>query len=140
MHLMLGATGIINDMVQWEDFLKTIPMALPYKNDDGTEGSALINFQLRPIRFYDCIFPRGELHKVLNTIKPETEIKSKNCSLSDMYKWVLQKGLKLNEIPAPDPAAGRLPFPQLNVRVVGIGVRDDADIHFKEVGRTHEGL
>jgi len=142
MHLVFGATGIKQDLDLFEKFMETRTFLMPYidHNDKDKEKTILLQSQLRPINFYDFIFPRGELHHILNGLKPETEIKSRNCFLPNAYISVLRKALKLKKIPAPDISQGAMPLVKQNVRVVGIGIRGDSDITFKEVGRTHEGL
>jgi len=142
MHLVFGATGIKQDMDLFEKFMETRTFLLPYidHNDGDKEKQILLQSQLRPINFYDFIFPKGELNHVLNGLQPESEIKSKNCVLPNAYISILRKALKLKKIPAPDISQGAMPIGKQNIRVVGIGIREDADVTFKEVGRTHEGI
>jgi len=142
MHLVFGATGIKQDLELLEKFLETRTFMLPYidHNDEDKKKGILLQSQLRPIKFYDFIFPKGELDHVLNGLKPESEMKSKNCVLPNAYISILRKALKLKKIPAPDISQGAMPIVKQNVRVVGIGIREDADITFKDVGRTHEGI
>ena len=142
MHLVFGATGIKHDMDLLEKYLETRTFLLPYTDhkDKDKEKTILLQSQLRPINFYDFIFPKGELHHVLNGLQPETEMKSRNCILPTAYISLLRKALKLKRIPKPDTAQGGMPMVKQNVRVVGIGIREDADITFSDVGRTHEGI
>jgi len=142
MHLVFGATGIKQDLDLFEKFMETRTFIMPYidHKDKDKEKTILLQSQLRPIKFYDFIFPKGELNHILNGLKPETEIKSRNCFLPNSYISILRKALKLKKIPAPDISQGAMPLVKQNVRVVGIGIREDSDITFKEVGRTHEGL
>lgn len=142
MHFVFGATGIKQDLDLFEKFLQTQVMPMPYidHNDKDKEKTILIQSQLRPIKFYDFVFPRDSLQHVLNGIQPEREIKSRNAVLPNAYITALRKALKLKKIPKQDPNAGRLPILKQNVRVVGIGVRDDADLTFKHIGRTYEGI
>ena len=51
--------------------------------------------------------------------------------------------MKLQKVPPLAPHLGNFPFPQFNVRVVGIGIRGDHDITFPRtipVNVTHEGI
>lgn len=140
MHLVFGMTGVINEVDALEAYLKTMSVPLPYKDENGIDKIQWINAQLRPIRFYDYVFPRDQLHQVLNTIKPETEIQSKNASVSNLYFAAIRKALKLTKIPAPDLSKGQWAFPlQHNVRIVGIGIREDADLTFG-TGKIQEGI
>jgi len=142
MHLVFGATGIKQDMDLFEKFMETRTFLMPYidHHDKDKEKNILLQSQLRPINFYDFIFPKGELDHVLNGLQLEGEIKSRNATLPDLYIKALRTALKLKKIPAPDLSQGAMPLVKQNVRVVGIGIREDADITFKDIGRTHEGL
>ena len=145
MHLVFGATGIKQDMDLFEKFMETRTFLMPYidHHDKDKEKFIMLQSQLRPINFYDFVFPKGELTHVLNGLKPETEMKSRNCVLPNAYISLLRKALKLKKIPASDINQGMMPMPgppHNNVRIVGIGIREDADVTFKDVGRTHEGI
>jgi len=142
MHLIFGATGIKHHMDLFEKFMETRTFLLPYidHNDGDKEKTILLQSQLRPIKFYDFIFPKGELDHVLNGLQLESEIKSKNCVLPNAYISLLRKALKLKKIPAPDISKGAMPLYKEDIRLVGIGIREDSDITFPSVGRTHEGI
>lgn len=144
MHLVFGATGIKQDVELFEKFMETRSFLLPYidHKDKDKEKTILLQSQLRPINFYDFIFPKGELDHVLNALNigPNPDIKSRNVTLPNAYVFALRKALKLKKIPAPDKSKGAMPLVLQNVRIVGIGIREDSDITFPDVGRTHEGL
>ena len=144
MHLVFCASGIKHDLDLFEKFMETRSLNLPYidHNDGDKEKNIVIQSQLRPINFYDFIFPKGELDHVLNGLQIGTDpdIISRNASMPKLYIEMLRKALKLKKIPNPDISKGAIPLYKQNIRIVGIGVRDDADLTFPEVGRTHEGI
>ena len=139
MHLVFGATGIQHELELFAKYMQTRDLLLPYKDKEGKDGNLLMQSQLRPIQFYDFVFPRGELHRVLNGLKPENQMKSDNCKLPTSYISILRKALKLKKIPKPDVSKGAIPIYKNNVRIVGIGIRDDKDMSFPN-GLTHEGI
>ena len=143
MHLVFCASGIQHDLELFEKFMQTRSLNLPFidHNDGDKEKNIVIQSQLRPINFYDFIFPKGELDMVLNSLQIGTDpdIVSANASLPKAVITMLQKALKLKTIPNPDISKGAFPLYKNNVRLVGIGIRDDKDLKFPN-GWEHEGI
>ena len=52
----------------------------------------------------------------------------------------LRKTLQLKKLPEPDINKGVFPVYRNNVRLFGLGIREDKDVHFKVAGKTHEGI
>lgn len=123
----------------FEKFWETRACWLPYTTPDGKEMKQPLQTQLRPVNFYELIFPRGELDRVLNTMKPEIGLKGAIAQMSNLNLIAMRKIMKYSKIPEADPKKGEFFFPKLNVRTYGIGIRDDADLTFDD-GHTAEGL
>ena len=141
MHLTFGVTGIYKDVREFCKWWETRTMWVPFTEKDGRTGKMPIESQLRPIQFYELIFPKEELYKVINTLKPNPTLKSANAlNIPDLPLTAIRKALNLKKIPAPDLSAGQYDFPEhFNIRVVGVGIREDKNIT-DENGRTFEGL
>lgn len=147
MHLVFGATGIKHFLDLFEEFMATRSFWLPFidHNDGDKEKAIYLQSQLRPIRFYDFIFPRGELDHVLNGLQPERDFKSKNISKFTSAGLntsiaALRTALKLKKIPKPDLKQGAMPLFKQNVRVVGIGIREDEDIFLPNRRMDEDGV
>jgi len=146
MHLVFCASGIKHDLDLFEIFMQTRTFNMPFidhneKRAKEKNKNMLLQSQLRPINFYDFIFPKGELDMVLNSLQIGTDpdIVSANASLPKAVITMLQKALKLKKIPNPDISKGAFPLYKNNVRLVGIGIRDDKDLKFPN-GWEHEGI
>jgi len=143
MHLTFAASGIKHELDLMTKFLETRAFNLPYKDKDGKDGVVVLQGQLRPIQLYDFIFPRDSLDQVLNTLKPETgKINGWGKSGYQTILAGLRKAMKLKKVPKADTSKGMFHYPHAltkNVRIVGIGIREDKDATFSN-GFTHEGI
>jgi len=143
MHYTFIATGIKQDLELWEKFMQTFWFKLPYKDKDGKDQKILFQSQLRPIQLYDFVFPRDKLDVVLNSFNVwQDYVLAKAKEPKPAFQkslWFLRKALKLKEIPPHDKTKGALALPPLNLRYIGIGIREDEDRTFPD-GNTHEAL
>jgi len=120
-------------------------MPMPYKDKKGKEGIVNVPAYLRPFRMYDLIFPRGQIDKILNTIKPQTEINLVDGKGTSVFKKtisMLRRFMKLKKIPKADETKGMFPIPNglfKNLRIVGLGIHEDKDFT-NEQGITQETI
>jgi len=141
MHLDFIAEGWKPDLDAFEEWMNTRTFPLPLKDKEGKESIAIAPASLRPRRFYTYVFPRECLDQVLNTLKPETSMAKhdgKGTRILGKITNLLRKVLRLKKIPKADETKGEFPLVRKNVRILGIGIREDIDI--EQNGITHEGL
>jgi len=143
MHLDFFAEGVKHDLDEFEKWLETRAFSLPHTNTDGTKGATNIAGALRPRRFYTFVFPREHLDLVLNSLQPEncevSRVDNKGTKILKAPLTLLRKLFRLKKIPIPDEKKGIFPIYKNNVRLVGLGIRDDVDMTFPN-GKTHEAL
>ena len=164
MHLILMTRGIIGQMEEWTALLRA--QRFPWKIKDlkkEKEELKMVGGALRPIQFWEYVFPKESLNDVLGAmnIKGEKLRPEVNAPV-----WMLRKMLKLEPIPKPEkevPVTGYRPKGELNkgimpaiavhdlrvdgVAVYPVGIKHDItkDHHFKlgdgsEVDIFQEGL
>ena len=142
MHLIFAASGIKHDMEQFEKFMQTATFPMTYTDKDGKEVKAYIQSQLRPMVLYDFVFPKENLDVVLNTLDPKRAVSmtdGKGTKILSKTISMIRRALKLKSIPKSDKKKGEFPLYKKNIRIVGIGVRDDVDFTNK-FGATQEAL
>ena len=145
MHFTFGITGKKTDVDETIKWLETRTFMMPFTDKKGKKFVQPISAVVRPIQFYDYIFPREYLHQVLNSLNMNkgntNQIPTHNAKGKfKTHLAMLRKILKLKKIPEPDKSKGTFHFPMnLATRIVGIGIRDDKDLTFDD-GKTHEGL
>jgi len=144
MHFDFIVEGWKPDLDQMEEWLNTRTFDMPVINKDGKKVWIKVPGALRPRRAYTYVFPKGALNEVIKTLNPD------NCvnTLKD-HKQILggaintiRKFLRLKPTPEPKEDIKGFDMPMewnKNLRILGLGVRDDADIKFPS-GITHEGL
>ena len=147
MHFDFFAEGWKVDLDHMEEYLNTQGMTMTYTEPDGKKKTIIMPGALRPRRFYSYVFPKENLDIVLNTLKPDnfitrydgmTELKDK-ITMGGFPLAMLRKALKLQPVPVPDPSKGTFLLHRRNVRIVGLGIREDVDI-VNEKGNTQEAL
>lgn len=139
MHLGFIATGIKHELEIFEKFWETRTTIQDFTKPDGTKVQIPRQTQLRPVNFYELIFYRPDLDRVLNTMKPELEFAGATAKMNSLTMPALRRAMRYKKIPKPDPKAGIYLFPELHVRTYGIGIREDADLTFDD-GSKAEGI
>lgn len=145
MHLRFIAEGWDKDMDYMEKWIGQMILPMKVKDKKGKDKVIGCPCYLRPFRMYDLIFPRDQLDVILNTLKPVTEISmvdKKNTTKFKTQIAFLRKLMKLKKIPKADKSKGAVAIPEdlfKNIRVVGMGIREDIDI-INESGITQEAL
>jgi len=162
MHLVLMTRGIHHMVEQWKDLMQAQRFAWKRKNlDTGKEELTIVQGALRPIQFWEYIFPEeclGDVLKGMQISGPIIRPEVKN------FAWMLRKVLRLQNIPSMEEInkmtqVGYIPLGTLNdkqmpplpvhtmfmegVAVYPVGTRKDPkqDYDWKEHGRYHqEGL
>ena len=144
MHLDFVAEGIAHELAEFEKWWSTRVANIPIKDKKGKIKQQPIQVALRERKAYSLVFPKEYLDVVLNTLNPEngmvTRVDGKGTRQFKNLFMLMRSILKLKRIPTPDKTKGGFPMiPFKNVRVVGLGVRDDIDLVEKN-GDVHEGL
>jgi len=140
MHLDFFAEGIDHDLDEFEKWLATRSFPMPVKTEDGKEHIQVVQGSLRPRRAYSYIFPREMLDSVLNTLDVKDCVHLTDGKGTPILKKtikIIRRVLRLKPIPVPDKAKGMFPMYKQNVRIIGLGIREDID---KITGNTHEAL
>jgi len=142
MHLDFIAEGWKPDLDAMEEWLNTRTFQLPIKHKDGSVTIEKAPGALRPRRAYTYVFPRDSLDIVLNTLKLKNcvaLVDGKGTPILKRVGSVIRKVLRLKKIPEPDKSKGEFPMVMKNIRLMGLGMRDDIDMTFDN-GLTHEAL
>jgi len=82
---------------------------------------------LRPIQFWEYVFPAPQLQPVLKMIEPSPN----HHNSLNKYGNVLRKLLHAKKIPPIDPSIIKRPIRKYHVQVWGIGIKED---EFNEEG------
>jgi len=144
MHIDFIAEGIADELDEFEKWWSTRIVPMKIKKADGIETTAMVQAALRPRRAYSLIFPKEYEDAVMNTLNPEdcivSRVDGKGTKQFGLIFRTLRKLLKLKPLSKKDPAKGFLPMRAFNnVRIIGIGKRDDFDVTEAD-GGVHEGL
>ena len=141
MHLVLLTRGIQRQVTEWANLMQAQRFPWKRKNlNTGKEEALIVQGALRPIQFWEYIFPEECLTDVLGGMEikgPITRPEIKSMS------WFLRKMLKLKPIPKQEniTVTGYRPFGDLDgqpmpttpvhimtaegVAVYPIGIKDD---------------
>ena len=139
MHYTFMATGILNQLREFEIWCHTRSVILPITKDGKTLNYP-VNLQIRPIQFYDIIFAKENFDVVMNTLSQFDGNLRGSSRFPSFPMAVLRKGLKLNKIPEWNKEAGQLLFPKLDICTYGIGVREDEMKDFGAKEGVHEAI
>ena len=118
MHGYLITRGIKHEVDAWITNLQHL--VLP-------KGKDLIQLSVRPLQFWELVFPEEALQHVLTTIKPAREfIEPKDVHLNK-YLWAMRKSLGAKPVPTFDEKAPGLPMVAKapNVHKLMIGIKED---------------
>ena len=142
MHLDFIAEGIQHDLDEFEKWASTLVTPILYKDKEKKEQKGFAQVALRPRRAYTLVFPRESLDVILNTLDLSKDINlhdGKGTKILKKPLAIIRKFLRLKPIPEADKTKGSLPIVKKNIRLIGLGLRDDIDIKERN-GNTHEGL
>jgi len=144
MHLDFIVEGIQDEVDEFEKWWSTRVLPLKVKTKDGKETEQLIQIALRTRKAYSLIFPKEGLDVVLNTLNPENCVVSmvdgKGTKKFGTILKLIRKILKLKPIPKSDKEKGIFTMrPFNNVRVIGLGIREDREVTEAD-GGVHEGV
>jgi len=141
MHFDFIAEGWKPDLDQMEEWLNTRSFQIPFKDKDGKITMSKVPGALRPRRAYSYIFPREYLQIVINSLQPERCVSRHDgygSQIGSFATTFLRKGLRLKKFPDIEPKGRTFSMVKNNIRLVGLGYREDIDI--EQNGITHEGL
>ena len=126
MHLFFVTRGIKEQVDMFTKTLETWDLAFPRKNirTNIIENGA-VQAGLRPIQFWDFVFPKEQLELVLRRIRPNIEMTGEKAYLNK-YSAFMRKVLGAQKIPHWDRNAARNFIEKApDVQRLGIGIRED---------------
>ena len=90
MHLYVTVRGILHQLNRWEQDLSA--SYYPFEYEKGKAG--MLQLSIRPIRFYEIVFPEPQMMSVLRKIQPT------KCWTPAYQKfiWGIRKALKLDDV------------------------------------------
>ena len=144
MHIDFIADGKNRDLDEMEKWLSTRVLPMKVKEKEK-ERVVFVPSQLRSQRKYSFVFPKENLDAVLNALNLSdchiSRVDGKGTQILKYPLNIIRKILRLKKLPKPKTkdklalAGGLLD----NIRMVGLGVRDDIDV-VEDNGAIHEGL
>ncbi len=142
MHIDFIAEGWQKELDEFERWMETRVFPMEIEHKDGKKEIIQVPGALRPRRAYTYVFPRENLDLVLNTLgfnDSVHKVDKKGTKILGHTISVIRKFLRLKPLPKPDKSKGTFPMVTKNVRLVGIGMRDDIDF-VNEHGIKQEAL
>ncbi len=114
MHLMFLTRGIISMEEEWKAILRAQRFPFKRKNlETGKEELSFVQGALRPIQFWEYVFPDESLNDILAAMRITGPIERPEIKTAT---WLLRKMLKLEQIPKNEniAATGYVPQGTLN--------------------------
>lgn len=145
MHFDFIAEGWEPDLRKMEDWLNTRTFPMEVTTKDGRKVWIEVPAALRPRRMYTYVFPKGSLDQVIKTLDPKSDVRECTKEGNKILGWsakAIRKLLRLKEMPKINPNVKDFPMMQdwdKNIRILGLGIREDIDVTSDE-GITREGL
>ena len=141
MHIDFFAEGWQKDLDEFERWMETRVFPMEIEHKDGKKEIIQVPGALRPRRAYTYVFPRENLDRVLNTLgfKDVHRVDRKGTRILPKTLAIIRRFLKLKKLPEPDESKGTFPMVRNNIRLVGIGMKDDIDF-VNEHGIKQEAL
>ena len=171
MHLFIGTRGISQNFEMWKKFMETQMFWFRQKpilkddkgnflkNPDGTyqygpEGMVKVQGALRPIQFFEYVFPQESLQEVLAMMNCQSYYKNLRPEMQPIA-WTMRKLLHAKKIPDMGEEFSKKErwqitdkfVPMDGMAVYPIGIKEDITQDFiftdgkgGEVGFNQEGL
>ncbi len=130
MHIDFVAEGWEPDLRQFEEWMNTRVFPMEIEHKDGKKETINVPGALRPRRAYTYVFPRENLDRVLNTLGFEdsvARVDGKGTKILGTTIKVIRKFLRLKPLPKPDESKGTFAMVNKNIRLIGLGYREDGD-------------
>jgi hypothetical protein len=139
MHIYLAARGVKHQIDLWESLMVSQFYPWSRKNlKTGEEEKSLVQGALRPIRFYEYVFPEEHYDQVIQNITKGGELTDKRIRLP---ATLLRKALGADKA---KPAKKNTPITKImavdSVGVEIIGTKKDNKKEWKEAGYEQELL
>lgn len=116
MHLYVVTRGIKHEAERMMESLSHMYIPMDYNGK-----KELIQLAVRPVQFWEIVFPEPQLQSILNSLKPGTSRHSDKIMAA-----VLRKALKSKPIPEIDPNAPCYPYYKSQwVQMIPIGIKKD---------------
>lgn len=134
MHLYLITRGIKHDVDRFirEMTSKYVPYKF-YNKDTGKIEMGGVQVAMRPVQFWEVIFPEETRDTILNTLWPQDRKEVCKGHFGNIatrkFKWILDRIRKLlgaEPIPEDYKNVTHLPLYMHNVEFIGVGIKKDA--------------
>ncbi len=130
MHVDFIAEGWQRDLDEFERWMETRVFPMEIEHPDGKKEIIQVPGALRPRRAYTYVFPRENLDRVLNTLGLNDsvhKIDGKGGKILGHTISIIRRFLRLKKLPKPDESKGTFALVKNNLRLIGLGYRDDID-------------
>ena len=130
MHIDFIAEGWQRDLDEFERWMETRVFPMEIEHKDGKKETINVPGALRPRRAYTYVFPRENLDRVLNTLKFNNcvyRVDGKGTPILGKTIAIIRKFLRLKKLPEPDESKGEFAMVKKNIRLIGLGYREDGD-------------
>jgi len=122
MHIYLITRGIKSDVDRFINDLRG--KYLPFK--DALNRNLMVQTAVRPIQFWEIVFPKEHRDIMLTTIFDKNLGKTQH-SKHQKWLWALRKVLGADPIPEYKTDQF-LPIYKQNIEMVGVGIKEDGDL------------
>jgi len=111
----------------------------PCKDFQPRAETQNIQVALRPVQFWEVVFPKEHLNIMLNTLGVKPKGISEPAGLNK-YAFLLRKGMGLKPVPDVIPATDKFPVPIQHMHIFPIGIKEDIteDCDFGKEGRYNQ--
>lgn len=128
-HLFFITRGCKADRDQFVNSLSNMWLPTTYTDENGNTNRHAVQGLLQPIELWSFAFPSENLDQVLRTLQPDNTIGVNSpVNPSPKLTWALtglRKMLKLKKIPAYEMKGNAFPLIRNNIKVSGIGIKED---------------
>ena len=130
MQIDYVAEGWQKDLDEHERWMETRTFPMEIEHPDGKKETITVPGALRPRRAYTYVFPRENLDRVLNTLGFKDDYRNDGMGSKRILPKtfaIIRRLLKLKKLPEPDESKGTFPMVRNNLRLIGLGYKDDID-------------
>jgi len=125
MHLILGTRGIQQVIDMWHTGMQGTWFPWKRKNlKTGQDEFTSIQLSLRPIQFWDIVFPAEHLDSVLNSLGIKAGGKTEPTILN-AYTGIMRKMFGLKPIPDEIKPAPTFPVFKEHINFIPVGIKED---------------
>ena len=124
MHFYCITRGIKHDVDRFINDCQA--QSFLYPPHPPGEAKNYVQLAMRPMQFWEVVFPKQSLHDVLRIFEPQSKF-TDNQAWVNKYALLMRKLLKLEPVPEYDTKLPKRLLYKKNVHVTGIGIKEDID-------------